>query len=54
MGAAPNDPPRPGESPRDASPAGEPERFGPLLVARFVKRDARTLILYERPEEPAR
>lgn len=53
MGAAPNDPPPPGESPLEASPVGEPERFGPVRVQRFVKRDGRALILYERPEEPA-
>jgi len=52
MGAAPTDPQPPGDSPPNASPVGEPEPFGPLLVRRLVKRDGRALILYERPEEP--
>jgi hypothetical protein len=35
-------------------PAGpEPERFGPLTVTRYVKEDARALILFGRAEPAA-
>jgi hypothetical protein len=54
MGAAPHDPPPPGEPPPEARPAGEPEPYGPLLVRRFVKRDDRALILYERDDAESR
>jgi hypothetical protein len=52
MGAEPDDPPPAGEEPPpEARPVGVPERFGPLLVRRFLQPDGRTLILYERSPE---
>jgi len=48
MGAEPHDPPPADEPPTEARPVGEPERFGPLLVRRFVKGDGRALIRYDR------
>ena len=54
MGAERDDPPpAPGAQELDAEarPAGAPERFGPLVLRRFVTSDGRALILYQRPPE---
>jgi hypothetical protein len=33
---------------------GKPERYGPLELRRFTKKDGRMLILYDRSDEPDR
>jgi hypothetical protein len=38
--------------PPDPPPAGEAQRYGPLLLRRFRKDDGRALILFSRQEEP--
>jgi hypothetical protein len=53
MGADATEPPPAGAEAAldgEARRAGPPERYGPLEVHRFVKRDGRALILYERVE----
>jgi hypothetical protein len=47
MPSAPQGPP---DSPAPVSPADPPERYGPLLVERFVKDDGRKLVRFSRVE----
>ena len=60
IGMAPAEPPppapdRPAVDPGASAvrPVGEPERYGPLELQRYVKADGRRLVIYARADDEA-